>query len=167
MPDFTHLLNSLYPLWILTWVLVALHYGSAAWQSWRVKHRVLFIVLDLSAPFWWALKDAVTRISCVLRGIPQPETPRYVPLEIDGGAYLRAAIFLASLSPAVVGFLYYTYPVMISPDRAFIGCINLLVSISAGLCHLFLALRARPSGWQLLVLMTIGWLVGSYIASVY
>lgn len=159
--------SAVYPtlslLWASLWLMVAFHYGGAAWATWRVEGaswRRMFC--DIFDPLMYAVTSFVCRFPrfCKLIGLkPHVFKGEVVPTTSPGNI-LRFAIFVAAMTPISFGFAFAFVHVWRGDVwKLLITSFFIFTSILGALGHLFLANRGNPRRWSNIVMFSILWTV--------
>lgn len=147
--------DSAYVLWGISWLLVALSYGKAAYVSWAASRGTWSQVIpDIVRPFAWGLKSAYRR---AVGGIPTAYPDKYEP-----GHLLRWAVFLGALVPALWGAFFITLDrsTWSSSDHV-LSALGVSISTLAAWSHLWLAYREKPALWSTGVVCALAWLAAA------
>jgi len=153
------LLSVLYLQWGIVWAFVAWYYGLSSYASWRGGGGTIgSIVQDVAAPYVWAFRDAARRLGL---GSSRPVGDSdHIPSKYQAGNQMRFAIFLGSLTPVLFGFYFVEFQ---RSDWTWteitVNLVGVMISILAGLSHLFVAYRASPARWRATAIGSVLWWV--------
>lgn len=157
--------SAVYPtlslLWGTLWLMVAFHYGGAAWATWKLEGaswRRIFC--DIFDPLMHAVMSFICRFPRLAK-LLRIHTPKYaggmVPTTSPGNI-LRFAIFVASMTPISFGFAFAFIHVWHEDIwKLLLTLLFMTTSILGALGHLFLANRGNPRRWSNIVMLSIVW----------
>lgn len=159
---------TVYLMWGIMWGVVMWHYYRASHSSWvEQEGKYREILKDFWEPIGFAYKSAwngwvftfkVLKYRMLNGHYPKAPGAQVMPTRYTVGHYLRFSIFVASIAPAALGTLFFSF------DRTgmirWVMLVNLtvvLLSLVGAAGHLFIAYNTRPASWTMYVIISTIW----------
>lgn len=148
--------QSVYPVWAVVGVLVALNYGRVARAQWIVdKGTWGGAIADWARICWRVFAGCARDVWCLVRLKSLPHEPP-PPIVYSLGHLLRLFIMLSFFTSAIFGFMLQNVDRSgWSLEQLLLTAVAVLSSMLAGLGHLYVAWHFKPRQWRWTCLLTV------------